>query len=100
MTHVKRDTADYVTTLESGAKLAVPEAVLEALNLREGVRVRIRVSTGALDRSLVRRGVTDDEVAEIVGMQLEDRDAVLRFLKTEGAWKKSGASPRRSLRRR
>jgi hypothetical protein len=95
---MKRDTADYVATLERGGKLTVPSDLLAALHLQEGARVAVRVSTGVPDPSLLARGVTENEVAAIAEIQMEEREAVLQFLRTEGVWKTARTVQRRTRR--
>ena len=68
--------------LEEGT-LKLPFSV--AAKLERGQRVTVRLTKGSIPGALHRRNVTEDEIARISELQLEDRQQILRFLQAEGS---------------
>jgi len=55
------------------------------LHLKEGSKVTVRIFGGVLSKELTDRNVSDEEVERIGTIQFEDREHVVRFLKSEGS---------------
>ncbi len=53
--------------------------------LRRPGYVLVRLRPGKKEHLLLRRGITEDEVDAIAGVQMESREHVVRFLGAEGA---------------
>lgn len=47
--------------------------------------ITIRLTEGIVPKHLRRKNVTEEEVEEISGVQMEQRENVIRFLQAEGA---------------
>jgi hypothetical protein len=92
-------TVEFEALIDAEGKLVVPANVVAMLgNIGDG-RVHVRITSGALDRRLRSKGITEDELDRIAAMQLESRDQVMKFMLTEGGWRR-GTQVRRNVRRR
>ena len=66
-----------------GGSIKIPAPLLQSMT---GVKVvTIRLTKGVVSKKLRRRNVTEEEIERIAGMQLEQREQVVRFLESEGA---------------
>ena len=75
--------------------IKIPTPLLKSLT---GVKeVTIRLTEGVVSKKLRRRSVTEEEIARIAGMQLEQREHVVRFLESEGALAGSQAFSKRAI---
>jgi len=77
---------------ESGTTLEIPAEMGDAMVPLRGRRVRVRIRSEELAIALQVRGVTDEEIARIAAAQSEDRQAVVRFLLSEGALRRGKAT--------
>lgn len=74
--------------------------VAHELNLKEGGKVTVRVIGGVLSKELTARDVSDEEIERIGAIQSEDRDHVVRFLRSEGTLANNGRFRKRAKGRR
>lgn len=74
---------EFETVVGRGGGITLPPEL--ARRFREGEDVIVRLTRGRVDSALRRRHVTEEEIAHIAGVQLEARENVVRFLKSEGA---------------
>jgi hypothetical protein len=67
--------------------------------LLAGVKeVTIRLTAGIVSNKLRRRKVTEEEIERIAGLQLEQREQVIRFLESEGTLAGSKSFAKRAAR--
>jgi hypothetical protein len=52
---------------------------------RKGTRLTLRITDGTISSKLRMRNVTEAEVEHVASIQLEEREAVIKFLEVEGA---------------
>ena len=74
---------EFEATIDDENVIRIPVAI--AATLHKGKRVTIRMTKGNISRSLVARGIGEDDVERIATMQREEREDILRFLHAEGA---------------
>ena len=72
---------EFETEVGLDGTIVVPPPLMRAVRRRTVV---VRLVQGSLDRSLRGRRVTEDEIERIALLQLESRENVVSFLKTEG----------------
>jgi hypothetical protein len=58
--------------------------IARELHLRRGDKATVRIVGGVLSKELTARSVTDEEIETIGTVQYEDREHVMRFLKSQG----------------
>lgn len=80
-----RKSAEFEAEVEDGGKIHIPVPIASEMDLRPGVKLQVRVSTAALSSALKMRQVTEEEIEQIAGIQLEPREQVVKFLLSEGA---------------
>ena len=78
--------------------VVLPAPFLRQLHARPGSKVRVRITSKALGRELVMRGVTEEEVELIGALQFEERSNVVAFLASEGALRADKGFRRRMKR--
>jgi len=78
---------EFDATFDAEGKISVPPAVPGGMDVRSGLRVRVHLTAHGVSDVLRTRGVTEEEIDAIADRQLEDRDRVIAFLLSEGAWK-------------
>jgi hypothetical protein len=88
---------EFAAVVGQEGTVTLPRQALEQDGLRKGDRVVVRVTSTRLAKVLEHRGVTEAEVERIASMQMEGREAAIRFLLAEGAL---GSRAPRSLQRR
>jgi hypothetical protein len=88
---------EFETQVQKGGTLVLPRSALAVLP--EGTYLTVRITTGRVPGSLRARHITEEDVEHIAAIQLERREAVLRFLKAEGALAGTSASVRRARKR-
>ena len=71
-------------------------SVTHELQLKEGSKVTVRIIGGVLSKELTARDVSDEEVERIGTIQFEDREHVVRFLRSEGALMSNGRFRKRA----
>ena len=76
---------EFQAVVSSRGALEFPEGVAELLRSVHGSRVCVRVRSLDTHARLSARGVSDEEVVRIAAVQSEEREAVVRFLLSEGA---------------
>jgi hypothetical protein len=82
----KKSDDEFDATIDDEGRIVVPGGVAKRF---AGKRIHVRLSSEEIAAGLQARGVAEDEVEEIVRVQLESRDQVVKFLMTEGALRKS-----------
>lgn len=95
---------EFETVLGDKGGLVVPAALLKHHGLKGGTKVHVRLTEHALSSRLHRRGVTEEEIERIAGLQLEPREQVVKFLLSEGVlrdrWQGKRRRPHRTNARR
>lgn len=86
---------EFEIVVDENGSFSIPAGVVR--RLQRGKHYIVRMSEGKLHASLRRRGITEDEIETIAGLQLEPRENVLRFLQSEGAFARN-ASMLRAMR--
>jgi antitoxin component of MazEF toxin-antitoxin module len=94
---VKKESVEIDATVAGGSSLLIPREVLNRLNVGDGDKVHIRVTTSILSGHLRRRNVTEEEIERIVALQLEPRENVIKFLATESKFSRNARFKRRAL---
>ena len=75
----------FEAEVEEGGRVHFSRAIGGALQLRQGAKVTVHIVGGVLSRELAARNVTDEEIERIGTVQFEDREHVVKFLRSEGA---------------
>lgn len=86
---------EFEARLSSKGVLEFPPGVSEQLRPLRGSRLRVRVRTQKAATGLRIRRVSDEEISTIATLQSEEREAVVRFLLSEGVLRR----PRRRVSR-
>lgn len=81
-------------TVVDGQGRVVLSKYVDALKLKPGSAVTIKIYGGTLSKKLSAIGVTDEEIETIGEKQLEERENVISFLSAQGALKRSGYDKR------
>jgi hypothetical protein len=71
--------------VEKDGTALLPAAFLGGLRIRPGSKVRVRVTSRSVDRRLLSRGVTEEEIEAIGALQFEQWASVVSSLSNEGA---------------
>lgn len=80
-----KHSVEFKTEIDREGKVQFSRAVAHELYLKEGSSVTVRIIGGVLSKKLTARDVSDEEVERIGTIQFEDREHVVRFLRSEGA---------------
>lgn len=80
-----KHSAEFEAEIDPEGRVQFSRAVAHELHLKEGSKVTVRIFGGVLSKELTARDVSDDEVERIGTIQFEDREHVVRFLRSEGA---------------
>ncbi len=80
----EHETPDYVTEIPADGSVSIPAAYLRRVGYGPGQRVSVRVTELVISDELRRKGIGEEEVGTIGGVQLEPRENVLTFLASEG----------------
>ena len=80
---VHRNTVEFDTTIDEDGAIHLPEILSHALN--KGTKVSVRVISNVLSKELKSKRVLENEIENIMALQLEDREHVVKFLLSEGA---------------
>ena len=75
----------FGTTVGADGTIRLPEHVLELLDITDGAKVHVTVSSMALAAALKGRRVEEEEIDRIAKIQLESREQVITFLLSEGS---------------
>jgi len=70
-------------TIDHDGTMKLPPML--ARRFRKGTQLTLRIIDGTVSSKLRKRNVTEAEVEQIASVQLEERDAVIKFLEVEGA---------------
>ena len=73
---------EFETAIEGEGTITVPRPLLKQLS--DTPIVTVRLTKGTTPNSLRLRGVTEEEIERIAEAQLEQREAVVNFLESEG----------------
>ena len=76
---------EFEATLSVEGMLEFPPEMSALLRGLRGRRLRVRLRTLEAAEGLQARGVSDEEITAIAALQSEEREAVVRFLLSEGA---------------
>lgn len=87
---------EFEAEIDSEGRVQFSRRVAHEVHLKEGSKVTVRITGGVLSKELTARDVTDEEVERIGTIQFEDRDHVVRFLRSEGALLSNGGFRRRA----
>jgi len=74
---------EFEAAIAEDGTIRVPNPLMK--RLADTTIVTVRLTKGTTPGNLRRRGVTEEEVEQIAEAQLEEREAVLHFLGSEGA---------------
>jgi len=80
---VKKASTEFELKVGVSGDLHIPPAVLNRLRLGWGDKVHVRLTSRVLSGELRRRNVTEEEIERIAAVQLEPRENVIKFLRTE-----------------
>ena len=76
---------EFEAEVDGEGKVQFSRAVAGELHLQRGARVTVRIIGGILSKELIARNVSNEEVERIGRIQFEDREHVVKFLRSEGA---------------
>lgn len=76
---------EFEAEIDRKGRVEFSRTVAHELHLKEGSKVTVRIIGGVLSKELTARDVSDEEVERIGTIQFEDREHVIRFLRSEGA---------------
>jgi bifunctional DNA-binding transcriptional regulator/antitoxin component of YhaV-PrlF toxin-antitoxin module len=76
---------EFTSTIGEKGEIVIPDTLLGDYGLQPGTRVHVRLTDHALAARLRERGITEDEIQRIAGLQLESREQVVKFLLSESA---------------
>jgi hypothetical protein len=82
MTEHSYPVVEFEATIDDDGVIRIPAAI--AATLPREKRVTIRLTKGSISRSLIARGIGEDDVERMALMQREEREDILRFLHAEG----------------
>ena len=80
---------EFEATLSAEGALEFPSEVSALLRELRGRRLRVRLRTLEAAAGLQARGVSDEEITTIAALQSEEREAVVRFLLSEGVLRRA-----------
>jgi DNA-binding transcriptional regulator/RsmH inhibitor MraZ len=96
----KKDRFEFEGRIDGKGRIAVPAHVYAHLkSMREGA-IHVQLSGIHIARALRAKGVSEEEVSQIVSVQRETREHVVRFLLSEGRLLTHSARTRRRNGRR
>ena len=78
----KYPSGEYEVTIDEEGRILLPASLKSRLKGRK--HVTIHISEGTVEQSLRRRNVSETEIEAIARKQLEHREQVIFFLKSEG----------------
>jgi hypothetical protein len=81
---------EFEAEIDRKGRVEFSRTVANELRLKEGSKVTVRIIGGVLSKELTARDVSDEEVERIGTIQFEDREHVIRFLRSEGALMSNG----------
>lgn len=76
---------EFEVEVDEHGRVQFSRNVAHELHLRHGDKATVRIIGGVLSKELTARNVTDEEIEMISITQYEDREHVVRFLKSQGA---------------
>lgn len=80
-----KHSVEFEAEINREGRVQFSRTVAHELQLKQGSKVTVRIIGGVLSKELTARGVSADEVEHIGTIQFEDREHVVRFLRSEGA---------------
>jgi hypothetical protein len=80
-----KHSVEFEAEIDREGRVQFSRAVAHELQLKEGSKVTVRIIGGVLSKELTARDVSVEEVERIGTIQFEDREHVVRFLRSEGA---------------
>ena len=75
---------EFDTTIDEHGAIHLPEILQSALN--KGTKVSVRVISNTISKELKSKKVSENEIERIMKLQIEDREHVVKFLLSEGAF--------------
>jgi hypothetical protein len=87
---------EFEAEIDRKGRVEFSRTVANELCLKEGSKVTVRIVGGVLSKELTARDVSDEEVERIGTIQFEDREHVIRFLRSEGALMSNGRFRKRA----
>ena len=87
---------EFEAEIDRKGRVEFSRTVANELRLKEGSKVTVRIIGGVLSKELTARDVSDEEVERIGTIQFEDREHVIRFLRSEGALMSNGRFRKRA----
>ena len=87
---------EFEAEIDRKGRVEFSRTVAHELHLKEGSKVTVRIIGGVLSKELTARDVSDEEVERIGTIQFEDREHVIRFLRSEGALMSNGRFRKRA----
>jgi hypothetical protein len=87
---------EFEAEIDRKGRVEFSRTVANELRLKEGSTVTVRIIGGVLSKELTARDVSDEEVERIGTIQFEDREHVIRFLRSEGALMSNGRFRKRA----
>ncbi len=91
-----KHSVEFEYEIDREGRVQFTRAVAHELHLTEGSKVTVRIIGGVLSKELTARNVSDEEVERIGTIQFEDREHVVRFLRSEGALMSNGRFRKRA----
>ncbi|MBS4029466.1 MAG: hypothetical protein KGZ58_12620 [Ignavibacteriales bacterium] len=78
-----RSAVEFDTTIDEHGAIHLPEILQSALN--KGTKVSVRVISNVISKELKSKRVLESEIEQLMSLQLENREQVVKFLLTEGS---------------
>ena len=91
-----RHSVEFEYEIDGDGKVQFSRSIAHELQLKEGSKVTVRIVGGVLSKDLTARDVSNEEVERIGSVQFEDREHVVRFLRSEGTLKSNGRFRKRT----
>ena len=80
----EHETPDFHTTVDPDGCIRIPASYITERGFGRGAKVAVRVTELVLSEDMRQKGISEEEVETIGGIQLEAREDVLTFLASEG----------------
>ncbi|MDE3057725.1 MAG: hypothetical protein KGJ59_07200 [Bacteroidota bacterium] len=75
---------EFEVEVDEHGRVQFSREIASEFHLHRGDKATVRIVGGVLSKELTARNVTDEEIETISSVQYEDREHVVRFLKSQG----------------
>ncbi len=75
---------EFEVEVDEHGRVQFSRSVAHELHLQHGDKATVKIIGGVLSKELAALSVTDEEIEAISAVQYEDREQVIRFLKSQG----------------